>query len=86
MADALVSGPAPGHLHRDRALLARTFSHREIYPPVLECHADEDLALVGAPLGGATLLWLTLAVLNILPIPGSGRPADANAAAATVRV
>jgi len=46
------------HLHRDRALLARTFSHREIYPPELECHADEDLALVGAPLGGATLLHI----------------------------
>jgi hypothetical protein len=46
------------YLHRDRALLARTFSHREIYPPELECHADEDLALVGAPLGGATLLHI----------------------------
>jgi Ankyrin repeat len=46
------------HLHRDRALLARTFSHREIYPPELECHADEDLALVGAPLSGATLLHI----------------------------
>jgi hypothetical protein len=46
------------HLHWERALLARTFSHREIYPPELECHADEDLALVGAPLSGATLLHI----------------------------
>ena len=45
-------------LRGDRALLTRTFSHREIYPPELECHADEDLALVGAPLGGATLLHI----------------------------
>ena len=48
------------YLHRDRAFLARTFSHREIYPPELECHADEDLALVGAPLRGATLLHIAI--------------------------
>lgn len=48
------------HLRRDRALLTRTFSHQEIYPPELDCHADEDLALVGAPLGGATLLHIAI--------------------------
>jgi hypothetical protein len=48
------------YLHRDRTLLARTFSHREIYPLELECHADEDLALVGAPLRGATLLHIAI--------------------------
>ena len=46
------------HLQRDRELLVRTFPHREIFPPELECHADEDLALVGAPLDGATLLHI----------------------------
>lgn len=46
------------HLRRDPDLLARTFSHREIYPPKLGCHADESLALHGTPLAGATLLHL----------------------------
>jgi ankyrin repeat protein len=46
------------HLRQDRALLVQTFSHREIYPPELDCHADEDLALVGASLGSATLLHI----------------------------
>jgi Ankyrin repeat len=46
------------HLRRDPSLLARTFSHREIYPPELGCHADESLALHTTPLGGATLLHL----------------------------
>ena len=44
------------HLRRDPALLARTFSHREIYSPELGCHADESLALHGTPLAGTTLL------------------------------
>lgn len=46
------------HLRRDPDLLARTFSHQEIYPPELGCHADPSLALHGTPLAGATLLHL----------------------------
>jgi ankyrin repeat protein len=46
------------HLRRDPALLARTFSHEEIYPPELGCHSDHSLALNGTPLDGATLLHL----------------------------
>lgn len=48
------------HLHDDPALLTRTFSHQEIYPPALGCHADESLALHGTPLAGGTLLHLTV--------------------------
>ena len=46
------------HLRRDPDLLHRTFSHQEIYPPELGCHADESLALHTTPLAGATLLHL----------------------------
>lgn len=46
------------HLRRDSHLLARTFSHEEIYPPELGCHADHSLALHGTPLAGATLLHM----------------------------
>jgi ankyrin repeat protein len=46
------------HLRRDPDLFRRTFSHREIYPPELGCHADESLALHGTPLAGGTLLHL----------------------------
>jgi ankyrin repeat protein len=46
------------HLRRDPGLLARAFSHQEIYPPELGCHADESLALHGTPLAGATLLHM----------------------------
>ncbi|MEE9213001.1 MAG: hypothetical protein V3U29_10135 [Phycisphaeraceae bacterium] len=46
------------HLHRDPDLLARTFSHPEICPPELGCHANQSLALHGAPLAGTTLLHL----------------------------
>ncbi len=46
------------HLRRDPGLLARTFAHGEIYPPELNCHADESLALHGTPLAGTTLLHL----------------------------
>jgi hypothetical protein len=46
------------HLRRDPNLLVRTFSHQEIYPPALGCHADESLALHGTPLAGSTLLHL----------------------------
>ena len=48
------------HLHRDPALPERTFSHQDIWPPSLECHADESLALHGAPLAGATLLHMAV--------------------------
>jgi hypothetical protein len=46
------------HLRRDPHLLARTFSHEEIYPPVLGCSADHSLALHGTPLAGTTLLHI----------------------------
>jgi hypothetical protein len=46
------------HLARDPHLLTRTFSHEEIYPPELGCHADHSLALHGTPLAGTTLLHL----------------------------
>lgn len=46
------------HLRHDSGLLARTFSHREIYPPELGCHADVSLALHGTPLADTTLLHL----------------------------
>lgn len=45
------------HLRGDPGLLARTFSHEEIYPPAMGCH-DEVLATHGTPLAGATLLHL----------------------------
>jgi len=46
------------HLRRDPQLLNRTFSHEEIYPPALGCHADHSLALHGTPLAGTTLLHM----------------------------
>ena len=46
------------HVRRDSGVLDRTFSHEEIYPPSLGCHADHSLALCGTPLGGTTLLHL----------------------------
>jgi hypothetical protein len=46
------------HLGRDPSLLARTFSHAEIYPPALGCHDDESLACHGTPLAGSTLLHM----------------------------
>ena len=45
-------------LRRDPLLLERTFTHEEFFPPALGCHADHALALVGAPLDGATLLHM----------------------------
>jgi hypothetical protein len=45
-------------LARDASLLSRTFSHEEIYPAVLGCHADHSLALHGTPVAGATLMHL----------------------------
>jgi hypothetical protein len=46
------------HLRRDAQLFSRTFSHQEIFPPELGCHAEESLALHGTPLAGATLLHM----------------------------
>jgi hypothetical protein len=46
------------HLRRDSDIVSRTFSHGEIYPPALGCHADESLALQGTPLAGTTLLHI----------------------------
>ncbi|HKQ80466.1 MAG TPA: ankyrin repeat domain-containing protein [Blastocatellia bacterium] len=46
------------HLRRDPTLFTRTFSHEEIYPPELGCHADHSLALHGTPLDGTPLLHL----------------------------
>jgi hypothetical protein len=46
------------HLRRDPQLFSRTFSHQQIFPPELGCHADESLALHGTPLAGATLLHM----------------------------
>lgn len=46
------------HLRRDPHLLARTFSHEEIYPPELGCSADHAFGLHGTPLAGATLLHM----------------------------
>ncbi len=47
------------HLARDPALLRRTFTHEEIYPPELGCH-DEVLATHGTPLAGASLLHMAV--------------------------
>lgn len=44
------------HLRCDPDLLARTFTHQEIFPPEVGCHADTSLALNGTPLAGGTLL------------------------------
>jgi hypothetical protein len=46
------------HLDRDPHLFTRIFSHEEIYPPELGCHADHSLALHGTPVAGTTLLHL----------------------------
>jgi hypothetical protein len=45
------------HLRRDPALLSRTFTFHEIFPPELGCQ-DDPLPTHGTPLGGATLLHL----------------------------
>ena len=45
------------HLQRDPALVHRTFSHEEIYPPEIGCH-DEVNATHGTPLAGSTLLHM----------------------------
>lgn len=71
------------HLRRDPELLTRTFSHQEIFPPELGCHADESLALHGTPLGGATLLHIAVDYdeFEIVEwILANGGPVDAKAA------
>ena len=45
------------HLARDPALLTRTFTHEEIYPPSMGCH-DEVQATHATPLAGTTLLHM----------------------------
>ena len=47
------------HLGRDPALLSRTFSHEEIYPPEMG-GPEEVLATHGTPLAGATLLHMAV--------------------------
>lgn len=47
------------HLARDPGFLTRTFTHDEIFPPVLGCH-DAVLATHGTPLDGATLLHMAV--------------------------
>jgi hypothetical protein len=46
------------HWKRDPKIVTRTYTHEEIFPPELGCHADHSLALGGTPLAGATLLQL----------------------------
>jgi len=46
------------HLRRDPHLLSRTFSHEEIYPPVLGCSTDHSFGLHGTPLDGTMLLHI----------------------------
>jgi hypothetical protein len=46
------------HVSRDPALLARTFSHAELWPPALGCQIEESGAPLGTPLAGGTLLHL----------------------------
>jgi hypothetical protein len=70
------------HLRRDPALLSRTFSHEEIYPPEMGCH-DEVLATHGTPLKGATLLHMCVDYdeLEIARwLLDRGMPVDARAA------
>ena len=45
-------------LRRDPDLVRRTFSHEDIYPPELGCHADHSYGLHGTPLEGTTLLHM----------------------------
>jgi ankyrin repeat protein len=48
------------HLASDPRLLARTLSHEEIYPPQLGCGPDGSYGLHGTPLGGTTLLHISV--------------------------
>ena len=53
------------HHQRDPGLLSKTFTHEEIYPPALGCHADHSLALHGTELAGATLMHLVVDTYEI---------------------
>jgi hypothetical protein len=44
----------------DPDVVRRTYSHQEIYPPSLGCHADPTLALNGTPIAGGTLLHMCI--------------------------
>lgn len=46
------------HLRFDPQMVHRTFSHEDIYPLALGCHADHSLAAHGTPLAGTTLLHM----------------------------
>jgi hypothetical protein len=48
------------HLHRDPALLSRTFSLEEFYPPTLGCLVERSHPFHGTPLDGATLLHMAI--------------------------
>jgi ankyrin repeat protein len=48
------------HLLRDRNLVNRRFSYREIYPPELGCADDLRSGLHGTPIDGTTLLHLSV--------------------------
>ena len=48
------------HLQRDRQLIERRFTAREIYPPELGCAADGRSGLHGTPVDGTTLLHLAI--------------------------
>jgi ankyrin repeat protein len=47
-------------LRRNPDLVRRRFSHEEIYPPELGCHADHSHGLHGTPLDGTTLLHMCI--------------------------
>lgn len=48
------------HLKRDPKLLSRMFSHREIYPPELDCHQSELQVCTSTPPAGGSLLHITV--------------------------
>lgn len=45
-------------VQRDPAIVARTWTHDEIYPRSLGCHEDPTAALHGTPIAGGTLLHM----------------------------
>ena len=45
-------------VHHDPEIVARTWTHDEIYPRSLGCHEDPTAALHGTPIAGGTLLHL----------------------------
>jgi Ankyrin repeat len=48
------------HLQRDPALLSRTFSLEDLYPPSLGCLVERTHPFHGTPLDGATLLHMAI--------------------------